>query len=121
MSAVILQFPADAIYREVPTLTRARSLAERCELIDALSPADHANLEAQLADDLFAAIFARNRHSLRPDMHPKAACPDFGEPGEPVDEAQHLFALRQARRQLDWLIGRLEGKQARAAAKKREG
>lgn len=118
----VIAFPEAAIFRRPPSLETVRTVAERRALIDALEPAEHMSLEASLADDLFSAIMGRNARSLRPEMHPKALCPAFGQNADLKDERhlgsieeQHLFSLRRARERLNWLVGRLERKQARKA------
>lgn len=118
MSATIIAFPEEAIYREVPTLETATTRREREALIDPLSPEAHRDLETHLARDLFAAIMSRNRHSTRPNTHPKAFFPTFGEPVAHSNDRDHLLELTRSRRQLDWLIDRIERKQARAKAKR---
>jgi len=109
----VIAFPAAAIVRQPPSLESARTLAERRQLIGPLTVAEQMDLEARLADDLMMAIMSRNARSLRPEMHPRALCPAFGQARTTeagVTEEQHLAALKRVQARLAWLIGRLERK-----------
>lgn len=113
----VIAFPAAAIVRQRPSLESADTLAERRQLIGPLTVAEQMDVEARLADDLMMAIMSRNARSLRPEMHPRALCPAFGQRGELTDdrylgsaEDQHLAALKRVQARLAWLIGRLERK-----------
>ena len=111
MSAVILAFPGC----ELPSGIGYQ--IETAEL-------DHANREALAAVQLSTLIMARNRHSL---AWPGAArarevyarVEVMREEGVGVEDLDrsHLRELRIALKQIQWLLDRAEGRQARAKGK----
>jgi len=90
---------------------------------------DHANREALAALELSTLILARNRRSLAwPDAdkarkeYERIEAMREGWMEEPLEEFDwhYLLNLRVARAQIQWLLDRVERKQARAKAR-REG